>query len=217
LLEIEVEDRHLVKLTSLVEASSSVEAFGYSLWAFSRILNFAREEYPGGIPGAFLMKELMFHPFFGEVPPRGRAQVVGWDDCLEITKSRLREAGSSSEAACNGTRPLYDFLEKLGQFQESVRQKDAWLAGRITTVAMELLEKKGAASRISYEELTRLGPKLALYARRLFQGESVESVVQDVPMHTASRIPSSGNRREGTDRGDWDGTWDNVHRLTEGE
>lgn len=212
--EVEVKDKILSKLASIVGATSLIEAYGYSLWFFTRILNFAREHHPGGTPGVCSLKERTFQAFFGMKHARRGFQLIGWDECLAVTNDRLRRSGAI-DAPPDGTELVYSFLEKLGQFQETVRKKDPWLASRITTVALDLLERKGPAARISEEELAGLGPKLAPYARRLFRGEGIESVVQDVPQRTSNRVPSPGDGG-GKDRGNWDGSWDNVNRQYEG-
>jgi hypothetical protein len=93
---IEVEDRILEKLASLVGASSSVEAYGYAVWFFNRTLNLAREDYPGGIPGFFRKADAAFDGFFPMQTKLGgsSARLVAWDECHMVMA--LRSGGIRS-------------------------------------------------------------------------------------------------------------------------
>jgi hypothetical protein len=222
LFNVEVKDEILGKVGSIVGATSPVEAYGYCLWFFLRILNFAREHYPGGIPGVSSgSARASFSAFFGLDPAYRnlkRVRRVSWNECLAVTRDHAQLARSPSAGARPaGSRRLYPFLEKLVEFQEAVRRKDPWLAGRITTIALALLKRKGPVSNLSEEELACMGPKLAPYARRLFQGESPQSVARDVPACVSNRVPSQQRDPGGKDLGNGDGSRDNANRLHEGE
>lgn len=112
---------------------------------------------------------------------------------------------------------LRTFLEKFGRFQEAVRQKDPWLAGRITNATIGLLEVRPPLSEITPRDIVFMGPMLAGYAQRILSGESVEAVSRDVPDKapgSSSRSRKQGDRGHGGQSG---GSWDNAVRRYEGD
>jgi hypothetical protein len=80
-LTLEVKDAILEKLASLTGAGSSIEAYGYGLWFFNRILNLAREDYPGGMPGFWSLAKKEFQAFFAMEACTGVVELIAWDEC----------------------------------------------------------------------------------------------------------------------------------------
>src|SRR5947208_2680012 len=111
-------------------------------------------------------------------------------------------------------------VEKLFVLQETIRGKDPWLAGRLAALTIPMLEFKGSLESLSQDALARIpnadvSPKVASYVHRLFQGASVEVVAKDVPLRTATILPTRRPDYSGKERMSWDGSWDNADRNRE--
>ena len=107
--EIEVDDRVLDRLASFVGATSLVEAYGYALCFFNRILNLAREDYPGGMPGYYSTEHNRVFAFFPMEVIRGYIAMIGWEECRAASEKRLAElrAGAAG-SSIRGPRPQAD-------------------------------------------------------------------------------------------------------------
>ena len=114
-------------------------------------------------------------------------------------------------------------IERLAEFQQAVSVKDPHLAGRITMIYVPLLEYKGCLDEASVGDISSvkgdgktgrgISEEGAEYLVRVFSGEDIQSVVEDVPVNKIRRNPV----RQATlsDNGDFNGSFENVARAYE--
>ena len=118
-----------------------------------------------------------------------------------------------------------ELVERLYHFGEAIRVKDPLLANFIGRFFVNLLSYDGSLEEASAKELAdiradsnnreRIGDARAGYFVRIFKGESVDTVVESVPVLPKNVCHFSSS--SGSGKGDYDGSWDNATRAYEGD
>ena len=103
-------------------------------------------------------------------------------------------------------------IQKVFEFKEAVRKKNTRLAISLDKVLMPLLEYQKSLESASEQELLEIAwvnQTNAAYLLRIFSGEDIEAVAEDVPVE--ERIPRTRRRSSSSgERYHWDGSWDNA-------
>ena len=110
-----------------------------------------------------------------------------------------------------------NLIERAGMFVEIVRHKNSTLANAISQAFIPLLEYNSSLENISREELLKIkGIKksTANYFVRLFKGEDIQKIADNVLEVRIER--KYGHSSQRSDRGDFNGCWDNAVRTYEG-
>lgn len=113
-----------------------------------------------------------------------------------------------------------EIVEKVYNFAREVRAKNATIASLIEKAVPDLLENSFGSplENANSEYLCRfkgITNKTAPYIERVIKGESNDAIIIDVP-RVAPRMPARSRDYVEKDKGDFDGSWDNAVRTTEG-
>lgn len=106
-------------------------------------------------------------------------------------------------------------VERVHQLREAIRSKNSSFAGTLSYTIVTLLEYTGQLESASKEDLIQIkgiNLKNVDYFLKLFQGTSVDSIAESVPINKPYRkqIPTPAERQAQRETGNWDGTWDNI-------
>ncbi len=112
--------------------------------------------------------------------------------------------------------------EKVFRLQAAIRHKNKAQARVLQRAIIALLEHPDPLCSATPKTLRRvkgMGPTAVEWIVRILAGEGIEAIAADIPERKT--IAPGGTGRTGgsrvLDRGNWDGSWDNVVRLLEGE
>jgi hypothetical protein len=108
-------------------------------------------------------------------------------------------------------------VERVAEFHKLMQKKDGRLAGKIYQAFIPLIQYKKPLEQASKEELKKISHvkgKLPDYLFRIFHGEAVEKVAENVPEYVRRTHPNFGKPIP-TDHSDPDlGSWpDAVKRY----
>lgn len=110
-------------------------------------------------------------------------------------------------------------VERVVHFQTAVRRKNRSLASNLARTFLPLLEYNKPLESAARKELLGINgivPKNVDYLLRIFQGEDIESVVNDVP-EVWNISPRKSRDYPPRETDEWDGSWDNARRGYEGD
>ena len=108
------------------------------------------------------------------------------------------------------------FVERVYEFTQALRRKSPMLVPHLNNAIISLLEYEdslASASRRDLMGLRGINGRNVDYLLRIFRGENVSGIADDVPYRPISRKTRSA--APGQDRGNWDGSWDNAVRSYE--
>jgi len=112
-------------------------------------------------------------------------------------------------------------VEKVYNFQERIKNKNITLASSITKAILPLLEYKRRLEQASKEDLLRLkdiGSSSVDYLLRIFKGENIESIVNDVPIIHRIATPGIYNQYKPIETSQSfysDNAWDDAVKVYE--
>ncbi len=110
-----------------------------------------------------------------------------------------------------------ELSEKVYLFGQEAKKKNSFLGARIMDSVSRLLAYPGQLEGLIEPEVAQIRGlrSVAPYITRVMQGESYESILQDIPAR--SRPTRRTYSHERNDQKEWDGSWDNSVRIREEE
>ena len=108
-----------------------------------------------------------------------------------------------------------NYLKKIFQFQEEVRERDSTLAANVSSSIIGLVEYESDLSEATQEDLLKIKGmwrKTTNYIMRIVEGEDIEAIVKSVPEYIK---PIRQRRNYGQGSNEGNGDWDNAVRTLE--
>lgn len=112
--------------------------------------------------------------------------------------------------------------EEVFKLQAAIGHKNKALARVLQRAIIGLLahrEPLCSATPMTLRRVKGIGPTAVEWIVRILAGDSIEATAADIPERrpiAPGRTGRTGGSRV-SDRGNWNGSWDNVVRLLEGE
>lgn len=109
--------------------------------------------------------------------------------------------------------------EQVFQLQLAIRYKNGTVASALQRAILGLLEYPHPLLPATPKKLLSVkgvAPTAAEWIARIIQGDSIESVAAEIPERSKVGMPGRRGSQQ-PDLGNWNGSWDDIVRVIEGE